>query len=72
MQAPRSIQKQGNVSDSERAFVRTRIAAASLLSRIAQLDQRTALPVDPERHRHYPKNKAKNPNFEVSSPPGAE
>jgi hypothetical protein len=23
-------------------------------------------------HRHFPKNKAKNPNFEMSSPPGAE
>ena len=23
-------------------------------------------------HRHFPRNKAKNPNFEVSSPPGAE
>ena len=23
-------------------------------------------------HRHFPKNKAKNLNFEVSSPPGAE
>jgi hypothetical protein len=22
-------------------------------------------------HRHFPKNKPKNPNFEVSSPPGA-